>query len=174
MEEFGPELVTNEVPYSNPVFSSSVVAEGLYPADRAGQPSSSIRHFGAHPSVEKRLLLDLSLLAISGRGMRGFHVDEDPAPAYPTVAVLLKGRKVWFVSRQSQTAVRYLVRRGWTIQELVNHVKVLYSVKKSSLEDRGCGSAWRTISGERRRLPCDRSEQRRHPLSASHARPRSD
>ena len=68
MEEFGPELVTNEVPYSDPVFSSSVVAEGLYPADRAGQPSSSIRHFGAHPFVEKRLLLDLSLLAISGRG----------------------------------------------------------------------------------------------------------
>ena len=168
--------MTNEVPYSHPVFPSSVVAEGLYPADRAGQPSSSIRHFGAYPSVKKRLLLDISLLAISGRGMRGFHVDEDPAPApaYPTVAVLLKRRKVWFVSRQPQTAVRYLVRRGWTIQELVNHVKVLYSVKKSSLEDRGCGSAWRTISGERRRLPCNRSEQRRHHRSSSYARPRSN
>ena len=87
VEEFGPELVTNEVPYSDPVFPSSVVAEGLYPADRTGQPSSNIRHFGAHHFVEKRLLLDLSLLAISGRGMRGFHVDEDPARAYPNVAV---------------------------------------------------------------------------------------
>ena len=27
VEEFGPELVTNEVPYSDPVFLSSVVAE---------------------------------------------------------------------------------------------------------------------------------------------------
>ena len=82
-------------------------------------------------------MLDLSLVAISGRGMRGFHVDEDPAPAYPTAAVLLNGRKVWFVSKQSQTAVRYLVRRGWTIQELVGQVKVIDSVVKSSSENSG-------------------------------------
>ena len=82
-------------------------------------------------------MLDLSLLAISGRGMRAFHVDEDPAPAYPTVAVLLKGRKVWFVRRQSQTEVRYLVRRGWNIQELVGQVKITDSVEKSSSEDSG-------------------------------------
>ena len=137
VEEFGPELVTNEVPYSDPVFPSSVVTEGLYSADLSGRPNCNIRHIGAHPCVKKQLLLDLSKVAISGRGMRGFHMDEDPAQASPTVAVLLKGRKVWFVSRQAQTAVIYLVRRGWTIQELVGQVKVIDSVVKSSSEDSG-------------------------------------
>ena len=94
-EEFSPELVTIKVPRPDPVFPGLQVTSSLYPVDRAGRLPSSSHHFECSEHADQTMMTDLSLLAISGRGQRGFHVHEDSVPAYSTLAVLLKGKKTW-------------------------------------------------------------------------------
>ena len=124
LKEFEPELVTLETPRRDAAFVDSMVTEELYPVDASGRASNEDLFYECAESVDSQLLTDLSLLAISGRRLRGFHVDEDPVPAFPTVAELLKGKKVWFVYERSQTAVRHLVRRGWTLHEVMDEAQV--------------------------------------------------
>ena len=120
-EEFEPELVTLETLRRDAVFTDSVVTKGLYPADASSRVSDEALFYEFAENVDSQLLIDLSLFAISGRGLRGFYVNKDPEPAYPTVAVLLRRRNV---CNCSQTAVRLLIRRGWTLHELVKEVHV--------------------------------------------------
>ena len=121
--ELRPQLISPCKAYVDSFNSSTEVLESVYPHSGNKIPSNDSKLFHFH-DIEAKLCPDPSLLCLSGIGFRGFHVDEDPAPGYPTVAVLTKGKKIWLFSAQNKRTERFYVRRGWTVEEVIGLVKM--------------------------------------------------
>lgn len=103
---------TVEEPRPSEFFHTTTVIEGLYPAVNSHTISNLPEMFKC-TFADTASLGDMSLLFCDGPCFTGPHVDEqDP---FPTVATLLRGRKLWVFFPSGIKATRALIKRKWTI-----------------------------------------------------------